>query len=234
MFIRHLTLFARDIKAQRLFYGQSLGLHLVASSPRAFTVQAGSSRLTFEQSTGQEAPHYHFAFNIPENQLPEAKAWLQSRTSLLSKDGTDVFVFAPAWNAEGLYFLDQDGNVVEFIARHNLSTSSQDPFGPQSLLCLSEMGLVVPEVAPVVDTLRQQVGLSVWQDAGPDFKALGSETGLLILVKETRPWFPTQLPATVSSFQAVLLKEGQKYQIMYTPEGLKISEFIPENVEIPA
>ncbi|WP_210490436.1 VOC family protein [Rufibacter aurantiacus] len=234
MMIQRLHLSARNLPKQRYFYTQTLGLALLDASQTSFTFQAGASRITFEQAGKTETPHYHFAFNIPENQLTEAKAWLQSRTSLLAKDGADEFLFAPAWNAEGIYFQDLDGNVLEFICRHNLATATAAPFGVESIICVSEVGLVAPEVAPVVGLLAQTAGMEVWQEAGPDFKALGTETGLFILVKEGRSWFPTQLPAKASDLQVIFRHRSRNFLLKGTEGTVQIKELIQEKEEILA
>ena len=46
----------------------------------------------FEQDSARqdEGPYiYHFAFNIPENQFAEAKAWLMARVSLMTHGARD-------------------------------------------------------------------------------------------------------------------------------------------------
>ncbi|KAA3438614.1 VOC family protein [Rufibacter hautae] len=234
MLIQHLHLFARNLAKQRFFYTQTLGLALVQASPTSFTIQTRSSHITFTQTTEAEALHYHFAFNIPENQLSQAKTWLQARTSLLMKDGVDQFVFAPGWNAEGIYFQDPEENVLEFICRHNLATTSAAPFGPESILGVSEIGLVVPEVSSAVHALFQMTGLRVWQEAGPDFKAVGDETGLFIVVQEGRVWFPTQILAQPINLRVTFTQHGKEYQLQGAEGSIQITELIPEKEEILA
>jgi len=58
------------------FYEQTLGLRLLEERPDRLTIAAGASRLTFlPAGTGDAAPWYHFAFNIPENKVVAALQW---------------------------------------------------------------------------------------------------------------------------------------------------------------
>ncbi len=76
-----------------------------------------------------------FAFNIPENQFREAKAWLASRVEIARPNGSDE-IFYDDWNAHAVYFPDPGGNLVEFIARHNLPDRSEREFNgiPRNLV----------------------------------------------------------------------------------------------------
>ena len=73
MQITELQLITRDLGALRAFYTEGLRLPLHIVAPGSFTVQAGATRLTFTADATCTAT-YHFAFNIPENKLPAAKA----------------------------------------------------------------------------------------------------------------------------------------------------------------
>jgi hypothetical protein len=88
---------------------------------------------------------------------------------------------------------------VELIARHNLANDANGEFTPARILRVSEIGWPVPEVpAPGAD-----FQLPVWRDYG-NFQALGSETGLLLLVQIGRPWTPTNRPAEAHPMDLVI------------------------------
>ena len=211
MEIKSLRLNTTHPQTLQAFYADIIGLPVVATSAHEFTLQAGDTALTFVQT--EEAGIYHFAFNIPENQFAEAKAWLAKRVPLVrGPDGDDTFQFE-SWRAHAIYFYDTAGNIVEFIARHALPTATDAPFGPHSLLCVSEIGWVVPDVRAAVRTLQNEVGLSVYANSLSDeFAAVGDEHGLFIVVKQGRPWFPDTrhiLPAASASIHAHLVCAGQ-------------------------
>lgn len=182
------------LAAQRAFYTQTLGLSDATAASDTFTAQAGATRLTFLQpqpaGRGDERSVYHFAFNIPENQLAEAKAWLKQRTPLVSSQaGRDEYNFE-SWNAHAVYFLDPAGNVVELIARHNLPNASQQPFGGHSLLNISEISVTAANVPDTVRAIQSALGVEVYDGPSATFAAVGDEQGLFIVVPAGRAWFP--------------------------------------------
>lgn len=178
----------------RQFYSGVLGLAEIHGSSRSFTVQAGASRIRFQRSPGGLEPYYHFAFNIPENQLSEAREWLSARTPLINQDGREVFHF-DSWNADALYFFDPAGNLLELIARHNLRNAADSPFSTNSLLCVSEIGVPEDDVRLFCEHVRSQLSLQLWKGDEKSFAAMGDEEGLFIIVPIGRPWFPVSLPA---------------------------------------
>lgn len=186
MRIHDITLQTDKLAEQRAFYVDVLGLPLLAEGDDSIALQAGATRLNFVQG----APAcYHFAFNIPRNQFDEAKSWLEQRTALAVWDGQDE-IHWKAWNAHAVYFYDPAGNIVEFIARHNLPNDSDVPFSGARLCEVSEIGLAAADVSQLARTLQEEAGIPVW-DAGDGevFTALGDDHGLFIIVRHGRPWF---------------------------------------------
>ncbi|HRK22459.1 MAG TPA: hypothetical protein PLX06_11645 [Fimbriimonadaceae bacterium] len=181
------------------FYGGSLGLEVVRG-PRGLDIQIGATKLCFVKS--EIAASFHFAIDIPENQIREAHAWLHERAPVVRSGEFEVHRFE-SWNADAVYFFDPAGNIVEFIGRHSLPNASELPFGPRSLLAVSELGIPVPDVAAALDDVGRSLGWTPYRDPAPDFAAVGSELGLLILVREGRTWFPTESMAA-QSFPAAI------------------------------
>jgi catechol-2,3-dioxygenase len=190
MHIRELHLYSADLAAQRAFYTDVLNLPVIEETDESFSLGVGTSLLTFHVRPGLQA-NYHVAFNIPENQLAAARAWLSSRVPLIaSNDGKTEFDFR-SWNAHSIYFYDPADNVMEFIARHALPSASDTAFGADSLLCISELGMPTLNVQTTVGALRDEFDLPVYDGEGSDtFTALGDEHGLLIIVTEGRNWYP--------------------------------------------
>ncbi len=194
MRILELQLQTHKLDALKKFYRDRLELPVIAEKKRYFIVQAGTSRIKFSKAEEREEPFYHFAFNIPENQLAEAKRWLAARVPLISQDGRDEFHFEN-WNADAIYFYDPAGNIVEFIARHNLKNASKQPFSSNSILCVSEIGQAVENVRLFSQHIRQELKLKLWDGDEQGYAALGDEEGLFIIVPVERPWFPAGKPA---------------------------------------
>lgn len=185
--IARLRLLTRDIAALRRFYAEVLGLPVVRESDNSFAVMSAGTEVEFARSS-VGAPVYHFAFNIPENQIEVALDWTRVRVPLISRDGSEI-VFFESWNAHSIYYFDPAGNIVEFIARHTLPNASGEPFGPGSIREASEIGLAVPDVAAAAAQVERDLGAAPYRPVSEDFASIGDERGLLIIVRRGRKWF---------------------------------------------
>jgi len=196
MNITRLELLAADLQAQRDFYADVLELP-VNLMPSSLEVKVGATELVFKQAWSDFEGAYHFAFNIPENQFRAAKEWISSRVPLLrDSNGQEEFP-SKSWNSDSVYFLDPAGNVLEFIARHNLKNVTHEDFGNQQILNVSEIGLSSDDVVAFADELCTKLGLSVFmQEPNESFTPVGDDHGLFILPARDRIWKPdTGVPA---------------------------------------
>lgn len=172
------------------FYGDVLGLP-TRTDGGVVEVEVGLSVLLLHPGV-VETGAYHSAITIPEDRFAEAKDWLQERVPLLEKDGVEEFTFGAPWNSQSLYCAGPDGILLELIARHDLSApSSSGRFSGADLLRISEIGLAVPDVPAAVGALQSEFALPVFGTAAAEFTPLGDHDGLLIVVRQGRPWFPT-------------------------------------------
>lgn len=180
-----------EVKA---FYHESLGLSVLEDQRERLTIAAGSTRLTFTSAKkDDEKPFYHFAFNIPENKILSAWKWQRERTPLLPIPARlrdpkfpDDIVDYRHWNAHSVFFLDPAGNVVEYIARHDLNNAAAGEFDTQDILYASEIGLIVDDVPATALKLQEVVGLEPYIGASEQFTAIGDEHGLLLVMKRGR------------------------------------------------
>ncbi len=210
MHIMHLELLTCNLPEQRAFYGDVLGLPITEATPKAFTVQIGASVVTFREAPPDWNGVYHFAFNIPPNQYAEAKNWLAERVALITDADGNAEIFFPHWNAHALYFHDRGGHLAELIARHTLSLSSDVPFSVNSLLSVSEIGIVTESVPQTVEMLQERVGVSVYRGiVNAEFVAVGDENGLFIVVRRGRPWFLDGTPAASAPVKVNVSSEVQ-------------------------
>ncbi len=226
MRITELHLSTQDLHAQRLFYTRTLGWPLVTETVASFTIQAGATRLLF-QRTEQEGVLYHFAFSIPSNKLAYAKEWLLARTPpvpLLSLDGQDEF-HGESWNVSNLYFYDAAGNILEFIAHHDVPDSTPDGFDEHAVLYISEIGLAVNNVLAQVAEFKDRFGIEPYRGESSDtFTAVGDIYGLLIVVKIGRFWFPTDTDAAPVAPVEVTIEgaEEQHYHVSPYPYEIDV------------
>ena len=208
MKIHALTLHTNYYAGVLGFYKNTLGL----SSFGENEFQSGDSKLIFRENP-QTSGIYHFAFNIPCNQIREAMRWLQSRgVELVADAAGNTLIDFPRWNAEAAYFFDPGGNIVEFIARRDLPNASDKSFGPDSLLAISEVGIVVPDVLDWNARAAREYGVFPFEKSPPqvDFSALGTDEGLFIVVPEGRVWFLTDTPATREPLEVVFSNRAGK------------------------
>lgn len=221
MHIKKIHLISSNLDAQAHFFAEILLLPTERKND-CLTVKVGTSQLVFQQ--GQVDGHYHYAFDIPQNQFDEAVAWLRARGVSILADCTGKQLYHHAnINAHAVYFRDTDGNIGELIARRNLQTERLMTFDETSLLWVSEIGLATPHVIDTVEALKAQ-GIPVWRGHGSEtFTMMGNEYGLLIVVQQERFWLPTHdTPALAIPTQ--IMMHGIKQPIRldglpYTIEG---------------
>lgn len=187
---------AATMDAMRTFYGKTLDLRLMNEKPDRFTVEAGESQITFVSSRDTvdgRAPFYHFAYNIPENKIVQALEWQKARTPMLAiPERNRAAGFPPEvvdyshWNAHSVFFLDPAGNVVEYIARHDLKNGDRNPFGWSDILYVSEIGLIVDDVPAAATAIGGMTSLAPYKGGDDNFTAMGDEYGLLLVMKRGR------------------------------------------------
>ncbi|WP_035185862.1 VOC family protein [Alteribacter aurantiacus] len=192
MKINQINLFTNQLNEMISFYRDVLELNVINESAQTFTVEVGTTSLVFEQVEDSK-PFYHFAMNIPENKFEEAKDWIQSKIQLNTENDSDE-VFFETWNAHAIYFEDPSGNIVEFIARHNLNNAVNHRFSSDDLISISEIGVVVEKVIPFVRKLNER-GIPNWKEDHEGLTPVGGEEGLFITVKEGRRFFFSQRKA---------------------------------------
>ncbi|MBS1551207.1 MAG: hypothetical protein JST15_03945 [Bacteroidetes bacterium] len=191
MQIKEIILQTHLINELKNFYGNVLDLNIKEESPESFSFNTGDSLVRFEKSAGDVKPFYHFAFNIPENSLSSAKKWLKPRTLLIKSpdDGTDEFDFQ-SWNAHSVFFYDPAGNILEFIARHNLKNGTDGEFTERNILNISEIGVPVKSVSEFSGLLNDTYGIPYFSGDNDTFSAMGNNNGLFIIVNKGRKWYP--------------------------------------------
>jgi hypothetical protein len=218
MNIQKLELLTVDLKAQRDFYSQILGLPTEVT-PSGLLLQAGITEILFIQAAPDFDGAYHFAFNIPENQYNSAKKWISERVPLLrDKSGKEYFE-SRSWNSDSVYFLDVAGNVLEFIARHSLQNAMAGNFDASQILNVSEIGLPSENVIELAHQICTRLGLSVFkQEPNETFTPVGDDNGLFILPIKDRIWMPDSgVPAKMLPVKVRGNANGRDWEVRGVP-----------------
>jgi catechol 2,3-dioxygenase-like lactoylglutathione lyase family enzyme len=210
-------LLTADLEAQKDFYGNVLELPVRLDEP-ILEVQAGRSRLFFTYVPEFDGA-YHFAFNIPTNRFESAKRWISSRVPLLrDENGNDEF-HSENWNSSSVYFKDPAGNVLEFIARHDLKNVINEEFNSKQILNVSEIGLPSEDVVALADEICKRLDVSVFrQEPNESFTPVGDENGLLIIPVKDRIWIPNSgVPARLLSVRVEGTLNGKEWEVRGVP-----------------
>lgn len=226
MEILNVKLLSNNIPATITFYRQILGLKIIKEDQSSVSLLAGNSSLNFFHFEGVQ-PVYHFAFNIPHNQLNEVLEYLQNKLEIMPVTNKgDLIADFKNWNAKSIYFNDNNGNILECIARFDLDNDQPDFDLHTFILNISEIGFVVNNV-PEAQNMLHQMGIPLY-DRGPqeaDFSVLGDDNGLIILKGIQSGWMPNNLAPHPYNVQTIIKKNEQKFFVR-----LEDGELLCENV----
>lgn len=215
MHIQELALDTRQLAPQKAFYSTTIGLPLVDQTPDSFTVQAGTTRLRFQET--EQDVLYHIAFTIPQQRFQEAKRWVQNRVPLLRKNGKDELFFA-GLNARSFYFCDPAGNILEYIVHYGLAHETVRTDDPAFVLHVSEIGLPVEDVPAFAALLQQQFAIGPYGGTVSEhFAFLGDIFGQLVVVKVGRPWLPTETVLAVIAPVRLTIYGQREQQVQLLP-----------------
>lgn len=215
MNLDHIEILTNQLKATKDFYQNVLDLSISEYDSKSIRIKIGSSTLTFVENFKKSKPFYHLAFNIPENKLNEVVKWCANRIELIKKEDAILIAAFENWNANAVYFYDNNGNLLEFIARKGLNNADTETFSSTQILNISEIGIVKENPSEFGKQLINKYGLSLFErnQNSEMFTAIGDDNGLLIVVKTNRNWYPTETPAESYWTKIGLTDRGQSNTI---------------------
>ena len=141
--------------------------------------------------------------------------WITRRVSLLyDLEGNDEFS-SDSWNSHSVYFKDPTGNVLEFIARHNLKNAMDGDFSRDQILSVSEIGLPSEDVIVFANELCEKLNLLVFkQKSSESFTPIGEDEGLIIIPIKDRIWIPSSdVPAKLLPVKVGVEVNDKKYEV---------------------
>ena len=222
MLIKQLRLYSKNLEELYKFYTDKLGFRAKLTNDTLVIKISANSELIFRKS---ETPYYyHFAFNIPTNKVYEAHKWLSKRVEILPEpeSGNEIIHFVD-WNAHAVYFKDPAGNIVEFIARHDLENTSTHHFSIRDVLSISEIGVPCLNVLETFENLHNHLWLQRYSGDFEKFCATGDENGLVILTNMDRSWYPTDIKSMVSPFEAIMEHLQKSANLVYSDGKLDVT-----------
>ena len=223
MNITYLELATTNVQAQNDFYSRVLDLPVKRSDTKV-EVHIGTTNLIFTQAEPGFDGAYHFAFNIPANQLAAAIQWSSGRFPLLHDDtGKEIFD-SKSWNSDSVYFKDAAGNVLEFIARHEMKNTVDGDFDNTQILNVSEIGLPSENVVGLANDLCTKLRLSIFrQEPNETFTPIGDNDGLFILPIKDRIWMPQSgVPARLLPVRVRGNANGKEWEVHGMPYEITV------------
>lgn len=216
MKLTHIQIQSNNIQQTTTFYQDILDLPIIEKTKESVSIQAGNSVLEFVENP-QFNSIYHFAFNIPENKLDEAIEWCKSKVDLIFIEDQKVITNFKNWNVNAVYFYDNNGNLLEFITRHDLDNAQTEAFSSKAILNISEIGIVNENPLELGKQLIAQYGLEFFNknDNSELFAAVGDDEGLLIMVQPNRSWYPTQTPSESNKTEVKIENNGSEIELFF-------------------
>lgn len=212
MEIKLIVLQTKHLPQMKTFYTDTLGFDLVKEAEDSFRIAVGTGEMEFTTKTAEDDPYYHFAFNLPANKFYEAKSWIKEKVNLLVEDGADEADFAHL-PAHALYFYDPSGNIVELISRHGTADESSEPFSVNSIVNISEIGLIVEDAMAAGERLNE-LGLNE-RDGHPisrqflNFMGEKENGVFIILAQPGRRWIFSDKLSAIYPLEITLMNNNK-------------------------
>ncbi len=192
------------------FYQTKLGFTVKNQTATTFEVKIGKDLIEFTESHLEEAPFYHFAFDIPAGSFEEAKQWLQRKVDLSTEGGNDQITF-DILDSSSVYFEDSSGNIVEFIERRKTNPKSDVEFSAKSIQGISEMSFIVDKKLEVANELlnydiKGMFNSEVKAD-GLSFMTDQENKVFILLVNPGRKWLFSEKKSKIFE-QEIILDSG--------------------------
>ncbi|MGE6489210.1 VOC family protein [Paenisporosarcina sp. NPDC076898] len=193
-----------NIQEMKKFYTETLEMPIVKEKQSFFTVRAGKTLVTFQQTDSAEAPLYHFALKTSLSFYDYMFEKLSDlKVNILPNSNGELSGY---WEGKQVYFTDPDGNIVEILERE----ISNDQSGWVDVCEVGIPSASVTEFSNFLSPIK-----NVYQTESDTFSFYGDNLGSLVLVKEGRHWYPTNRPATIHPI--VVEVEGDQYQELKHP-----------------
>ncbi|RED59173.1 VOC family protein [Cohnella lupini] len=222
MKIQEIKLLSNNLDKVIDFYNRILELPIIEQSTAKVSFQIGASKLVFELSEEVTNPYYHFAINITESKIDLAISWLKAKGIKINLINEEEVDFSKSWNSHSIYFYDSIGNIVEFIARHNIKSILSHEFSYEDLLNISEIGMPAQDVIILSGYLTEQYKEQIYISGNSMFTPIGNEEGLLILSSLNRNWLGSNKKVEIFPLE-IFIENGREEIISVSNHSYIIS-----------
>lgn len=115
---------------------------------------------------------------------------------------------APLAKMKSFFFWDPAGNLIEYIARHDLKNSAAGAFSAKDFLYASEIAFISEDVTHTALEMRKALQLEQYRGGDDRFRALGDEHGLLLVIIRGRRWGYEEKAPPTGIFPTVVTIRG--------------------------
>jgi len=200
MKIYEVWLKAYHLKEMKDFYTNQLEMDLISSDESYFSVMAGATKLIFEKV--EKNPNYHLCFRTNLDYFNHIMKKLLPFNLFLSNEEGEISMH---WKGKQAYFKDPDGNILEMLERPFIHQGDA-PFG---WFDVSEVGMPVENVGHFQEELNTYVK-DAFSEKSDTFAFYGDEEGVFVVVRKGRPWYPTEIGATIHPIKVVVSGKLEK------------------------
>lgn len=213
-----IELLSKNIEKQKAFY-KDLGFE-ITENQEGFSIQAGKTELSFKEETTEEN-FYHFAFLICENHFADTLNFIKQKgiNILPDKETGDEITYWSRGTGKSFYFLDVDNNILEFVVRPTLNYHSNEKWSIDKILKINEIGTPVNVPLNTSHSLLNEYQLNIPQRYIDSFSEkfcwFGDFEGTILIVKDGRAWYPTQIKAKVCDLRLKILDQQKVIDIQF-------------------
>lgn len=197
MDFKTIELLSFDQAKQEEFYQDLIGFD-IQSVDDGFSMPCGMTKLIFRK-TDERDNFYHFAFLICEAHFKDCMQFIKQKGIKLlpnEKSGDEISYWRDN-TGRSFYFFDKDNNIVEIITRPSLGYTSSNPWSPNEIIKINEIGTPVEHTLDTCDELLKNYPF-IWPEFykksfSDEFCWFGDYEGVMLIVKRGRIWYNTNL-----------------------------------------
>ncbi len=201
---KELVLRTASLQAATEFWQGQLGFEVIDNTPTSVTFQIGSSRLKFLNQVTINAPIYHFAIEIPANQVENALDWLkneggkyadgpQQAVEILTDEETGAeIIYRPLYKSRSVFFKDPNGQIIELIGREASENTVDGVFSRSLMTKICDFSLITKDARKCETLLNEEFGFRAFEGTSSSYKPVGGAHGTLTMLIPGRPFIPTE------------------------------------------